>query len=279
MASAVSNCPPAHHFIALYRSILDRKEQAGDALTQVFLNRRQYDKAREVLEQTIAKHGPGNNDHRKKLLNQITGNWGRFEAAETVPAGTKPKLPLVFRNATEHLSNSRAGGHGGGARGHHRLPEEQSHGARLAAHQSLADRQPAHPGSDNPNTSANPPPPGKASSPRAKNTATPAPHLEVPIDKAGAWWITGKMDNGNEFHTLVWIIDSVLVQRSVGGKLQWWVADADSGAPVSEADIDFFGYRMIYHDRKLPLQPPHGSEMARVRTHDRCRWQNPAQTR
>ena len=62
-ASAVSNCPPTHHFIALYRSILDRNARpAGDALVEVFLNRRQYDKAREVLEQTIAKHGPGNND-------------------------------------------------------------------------------------------------------------------------------------------------------------------------------------------------------------------------
>jgi alpha-2-macroglobulin len=92
--------PPSHHHIALYRSILDHPEHAGDALTQVFLNRRQYHKAREVLEQTIAKHGPGHDDHRKKLLAQITGNWGRFEAADTVPAGTQPKLPLVFRNAT-----------------------------------------------------------------------------------------------------------------------------------------------------------------------------------
>ncbi|NQX02462.1 hypothetical protein HQ447_17525, partial [bacterium] len=92
--------PADQHFIALYRSIMDANENAGDALVQVFLNRRQYAKAREVLQQTIAKHGPGTNDRRKKLLAQITGNWGRFEPAETVPAGVKPKLPLVFRNAT-----------------------------------------------------------------------------------------------------------------------------------------------------------------------------------
>src|SRR4029078_9810087 len=31
---------------------------------------------------------------------QITGNWGRFQPVETVAAGTKPVLPLEFRNAT-----------------------------------------------------------------------------------------------------------------------------------------------------------------------------------
>jgi hypothetical protein len=77
--------------------------------------------------------------------------------------------------------------------------------------------------------------------------------IEVPLDQAGAWWITGKMTHGNPFHTLVWIVDSVLVQRDVAGKIQWWVADAASGAPVSETDLQFFGYRIIEHDRKLPL--------------------------
>ena len=92
--------PASQHFIALYRSILDGSAQAGDDLTEVFLNRHQFDKAREVLEKTIAKHGPGHDDSRKQLLKQITGNWGRFDPAATVPAGVKPKLPLVFRNAS-----------------------------------------------------------------------------------------------------------------------------------------------------------------------------------
>ncbi|MCU0749629.1 MAG: hypothetical protein MUF13_08800, partial [Akkermansiaceae bacterium] len=86
--------PASQHFIAIYRSLLDQSEDAGDKLTDIFLNRRQYDKARTVLEQTIAKHGAGDNNSRKDLLRQITGNWGRFGDAETVPAGSKPMLPL-----------------------------------------------------------------------------------------------------------------------------------------------------------------------------------------
>lgn len=241
--------PASHHFIALYRSILDQKEQAGDSLVQVFLNRRQYDKAREVLEQTITKHGAGHDGTRKKLLKQITGNWGRFELAETVAAGSKPKLPLVFRNATNisitaapvdmeavladtfsYLKSN---------------PMELDWG-RINPSQFAARliKQKTHKFIGKPAATWE-----SKLTPREKHRDTRT-DLEVPLDMAGAWWITGKIENGNEFHTLVWIVDSVLVRRDVGGQIQWWVADAESGEPVSQAEIQFFGYRTIYHERK-----------------------------
>ena len=244
--------PPSHHFIALYRSVFNQTQQAGDALVQIFLNRRQYDKAREALEQTIAKHGPGGNDHRKKLLKQITGNWGRFESAKTVSTGTKPKLPLVFRNASK-ISLTAA-------------PVDME--AVLQDTISYLKSNPGNIDSERvePSEIANRLIRTKQSKYLGKTAATweaaLTPHpkhrdthteLEVPLNQAGAWWITGKLADGNEFHTLVWIIDSVLVQRDVAGKLQWWVADAESGAPVAEADLEFFGYRTIHLDRKTPL--------------------------
>lgn len=244
--------PADQHFIALYRSILNEDASAGDALAKVFLNRRQYDKARVVLEQTIAKHGPGHDDSRKKLLKQIIGNWGRFEPSDIVPTGTKPKLPLVFRNAsnvsltaspvdmeavladviTYIKSNPKE-------LNWQRVSPSQIANRLIAAKTSKFVGKPTATWEKN-------------LTPRDKHSDTHI-DLEAPINTAGAWWITGKMTDGNEFHTLVWIIDSVLVQRSVGGKLQWWVADANSGAPVSEADLGFFGYRVEYHDRKIPL--------------------------
>ena len=245
--------PASHHFIALYRSILDEISQAGDDLTQVFLNRRQFDKAREVLEKTIAKHGPGPNDSRKQLLQQITGNWGRFEPAATVPSGVKPKLPLVFRNASritltaspvdmeavlkdtlDYLKSN---------------PDKfdwQRTNPTQIAHRLIEEKSSKFIGKKEATWEA-------SLSPSEKHRDTHT-ELEVPIDKPGAWWITGKIAGGNEFHTLVWIVDSVLVQRSVAGKIQWWVADAASGAPVSDSGIQFFGYRTVYHDRKLPLE-------------------------
>ncbi len=244
--------PAAHHFIALYRSIMNENQHAGDALVQVFLNRRQYDKAREVLEQMIAKHGAGHDDTRKKLLKQITGNWGRFEPATTVPAGVKPKLPLVFRNASnialsaapvdmeavikdtiEYLKSNPG-----------EIDGERANPAWIVGRLQRSKKLEYI---------------GKTAAtweakltPRDKHRDTRT-EVEMPLEKAGAWWITAKMTDGNEFHTLVWIVDSVLVQNDVGGKKQWWVADAATGAPVAGAEIDYFGYRAIYHERKKPL--------------------------
>lgn len=245
--------PASHHHIALYRSILDQREQAGDALTQIFLNRRQYHKASEILEQTIAKHGPGNGDHRKNLLAQIIGNWGRFEATDTVPAGTQPKLPLVFRNATGiSLTVSPVDMEAVLAdtidylKGNPKELDWQRTNPSQIASRLIQEKKSKYIGKPTATWQSKLTPRNLHRDSRTQ--------LDVPVKSAGAWWVTGKIDNGNEFHTLVWIIDSVLVQRSVGGQLQWWVADADSGAPVAEAKIDYFGYRMIHHDRKLPLQ-------------------------
>ena len=244
--------PDSQHFIALYRSILKESPAAGDELTEVFLNRRQYAKARDVLEQTIAQHGPGQDDSRKKLLQQIIGNWGRFEPAETVPAGVKPKLPLVFRNASQITLSA--------------APVDMEAVLNdtldyLKSNPEKFDWQRANPSQiasriiqENSSKFI-----GTTAAtwktqlvPRANHRDTRT-ELEVPLDKPGAWWITGKIDNGNEIHTLVWIVDSVLVERDVAGKIQCWLADAASGAPVAASEIEFFGYRTIDHERKTPL--------------------------
>ena len=243
--------PADQHFIALYRSIMNENENAGDALVQVFLNRRQFDKAREVLEQTIAKHGPASDNQRMKLLKQIIGNWGRFEQSTSVPAGVKPKLPLVFRNATSIKLTA--------------APVDMD--AVLKDTMDLLKSNPSQLDERvNPSWIASRLIAGKAEkyignvltkwefqlTPREKHRDTRA-DIEVPLDKAGAWWISAKIEGGNSFHTLVWIVNSVLVQNDVGGAKQWWMADAATGAPVVDAEIQYFGYRQIDLERKLPL--------------------------
>ena len=244
--------PADQHFIALYRTVLQAAPAAGDELTEVFLNRRQYARAREVLETTIAKHGPGHDDSRQKLLHQITGNWGRFEPTTTVPAGVKPKLPLVFRNASnitlsaapvdieavlkdtiDYLQSNPA-----------KFDWQRPNPSQIAS-RLIQEKQSQFIGK--PTTTWD-----TKLTPRNDHRDTRTA-IEIPLDKPGAWWITGKLTDGNEIHTLVWIVDSVLVQHDVAGKLQWWVADANSGEPIAAADIRFFGYRTIYHERQLPL--------------------------
>ncbi len=244
--------PAAHHFIALYRTILDQSAEAGDELVEVFLNRRQYDRARAVLEQVIAKHGTGDDNERGKLLQQITGDWGRFEPAATVPAGTRPKLPLVFRNASgvsltaapvdidAVLADTIAWLKSNPAQ----LDWQRLNPSQIAS-RLIGENKSKYIGKTSHSWNA-------ALTPRAKHRDTRS-EIEAPIDSAGAWWITAEVANGNRFHSLVWIIDSVLVQRSVGGRLQWWVADAAGGEPVSEANLQYFGYRVEHLQRKVPL--------------------------
>ena len=245
--------PAEHHFIALYRSLLNENPDAGDALTQVFLNRRQRDKARELLEKTLAKHGPSPNKNREKLLKQITGNWGRFEPAATVSSGTEPVLPLVFRNATAiQLSAAPVDMDAviADTIAYLKSQPRELEWERLNPAQ-IAQRLISGKGSKYI---------GKATasweeklSPREKYHDTRA-DLVVPVSKSGAWWITGELQGGNSFHTLVWIVDSVIAQNDVAGAKQWWLADAESGAPVAGAELEFFGYRTVYQQRQQPAQ-------------------------
>ncbi len=246
--------PAEYHFIALYQSVLENKlvgGSAGDALVQVFLNRRQFDKARVVLERTIAMHGPGSNDSRKNLLQQIIGNWGRFEIPATVPARVKPSLPLVFRNAVNIKLTAAPVAMDAVLndtitylKSNPRDLDWQRVNPNSIASQLIARKGSKYLGEVAATWET-------ALTPEEKHRDT-RKDITVPLDKAGAWWITGEIADGNTFHTLVWIVDSVLVQNDVGGKKQWWVADAASGVPVTDGKIEFFGYKMNHLERKNP---------------------------
>ena len=44
---------------------------------------------------------PGNDSYRQKRLDQIVGNWGRFEPGQTQPAGKKAVVDFRFRNGNK----------------------------------------------------------------------------------------------------------------------------------------------------------------------------------
>ncbi len=96
--------PDEFNYIKIYQRITVEPQtgHAGAALeqlAQVFENRRQYPRAAEYWRQAI-KDYPGEikvDDCRKKL-DQIVGNWGRFEPTQSQPAGRAPALNYRFRN-------------------------------------------------------------------------------------------------------------------------------------------------------------------------------------
>src|SRR5262249_4050746 len=76
--------PDEFNWIKVYERVAARGksswgEQARDALAQEYEDRRQYVKAADAWRQAVAEYGPGHDNVRPKRLDQIVGNWGRFE--------------------------------------------------------------------------------------------------------------------------------------------------------------------------------------------------------
>jgi len=246
---------PDQHFIALYRSILADKlvgGEAGDELVQVYLTRRQFDRAETVLRETMSKHGDDDSKSRATLLNQITGAWGRFEDATTPAAGTRPVMKIIFRNAASVKFTAAP------IRIEKLLHDIQSY---LQSNPSEFDSNLGDPGEIGRRLVMGKE--GKASKYLGWVTAKWQQDLKpldrhrdthvsttVPLDQPGAWWVTATFANGNVVHSIVWITDTVLLQHNVQGSPRFFVSDAATGSPVSGTEVEFFGYRMVETQRK-----------------------------
>ncbi|MBT7171555.1 MAG: hypothetical protein HN909_07285, partial [Phycisphaerales bacterium] len=71
--------------------------------------------------------------------------------------------------------------------------------------------------------------------------------VTTPLQKAGAYLVTAKLANGNISKIIVWVADTVLVEKNIEkGKKLYYVADAITGKPIEKANIEFFAYRRHY---------------------------------
>ncbi len=108
-------------------------EQARDLLAQEYEDRRQYVKAAEAWKKAIEEYGAGHDEFRQKRLDQIVGNWGRFEPGADA-AGRQEghrRFPLPQRQEGV-LRGPRHQGRQA-ARRREGLPQEQPRPTRLAA--------------------------------------------------------------------------------------------------------------------------------------------------
>ncbi len=217
-------------------------DRALQRLAEIFANRRQYAKAAACWRESITRYGPGGDDRKRKKLDQITGNWGTFEPLSPQTPDGKPSFDFRFRNGTRVTFEARAVDVPRLLRDIREYlasnPREldwdrlqienlgwrllQSGGSRYigaVAAEWVLDLQPR------------------------KNHFDRRVTVEAPLAKPGAYWLTARMDNGNTSHIVLWVQDSILVQKPTGNGPLLFLADAESGTPVAEAAIDCFGYR------------------------------------
>ncbi len=251
---------PIRVFQKLATGDSSHSEQASYQLVQIFLNRRQYPQAAERLSSHIKRWGDDGNRNKQTLLDSILLPRLNFDPTPSQLAGTKAKLSLLFRNATQINFTAR----------------------NVDIEKILVDTKTYY-------RNFNPQRPdtkfGKLNNEQPPNLSSPgslfdqvklddyvldqvaewnltleprANHwdrrieVETPLTTAGLYLIEGDVratgsDANQKVRTLVWIENTSLVQKpTAGNKWLMSVADAVTGQPVSGANIEMFGYGYDY---------------------------------
>jgi len=240
--------PDEFNFIKVYQEIArepntDYGVQALVQLAQIFENRRQYPKAADYWRKCIEI--PRARDYKDRL-DQIIGNWGRFEPIMTQPAGKGATVEYRFRNGTEvqftaheikvekllddvkaylksrppQLDHNRLNiGNIGYMLVHQN--QEQYVGAEVASWKMELE-------------------------PREKHFDKRVT-VTTPLAKPGAYLVTARMAGGNTSQIVIWLSDTAIAKKPLNGKTLHFVADAVTGRPIPKANVEFFGWR---HERR-----------------------------
>jgi uncharacterized protein YfaS (alpha-2-macroglobulin family) len=253
--------PEEWAFINLWRKLaedaqvpVDDRLGAYHSVASELINRRQFTRAAEALDQAMSvANTPERKDAITSRLKQIRGNLGEFEQDAPQPAGREATVPLVFRNATsikltarrvavaKLLADTEAYLRSEPAQvewdkmqiqplGHRILKDPARYLGKVAAEWE------------------------QALEPRAGHWDKRV-EIKTPLKEAGAWWIEGIFEGGAVTRTLLWIEDTVIVQTRKTNGMQWFVADAVTGAPIEGATVRIFGWSQEWADRKGSTQP------------------------
>jgi len=240
--------PDEHNHVKLFQQVLESIEGPNGPtqrqivvaeLAQLFENRRQYPRAAEYWQQAI-KNGR-NKQAAQDRLEQIVGNWGRFEAVMTQSAGEGATVDFRFRNGkrvefvakkidVRHLLDDVKAyladapdklqwdqvqienlGHRLVTQGQEKYVTEE------VARWSL-DLEPREGHFDKRIT------------------------IATPLQEAGAYLITSKIADGNTTSIVLWLNDTAIVKKPLSEKSLYYVADAVTGKPLVECHVEFFGY-------------------------------------
>jgi uncharacterized protein YfaS (alpha-2-macroglobulin family) len=219
-------------------------EHARDSIAQIYEDRRQYVKAGEAWKRAITEYGNGHDNFRAHRLEQIVGNWGRFEPGQVQPAGKNAVADFRFRNGAKvsfeafPIDLARLlddvkkylTGHTGQldwqkinvADIGYQLVERNKRqylGARAAAWDLALKPRPNH--------------------------VDDRVSVETPLKKPGAYLLTARMARGNLSRIIVWVSDSVIVRKQLDNQVLYYVADAVTGKPLPKADVEFFGWQQV----------------------------------
>ncbi len=236
--------PDEFNFIKLYQQVAD-KPQSGqhrhalEQLAQIFENRRQYPKAADSWRRVIEVSPQ---EHYRQRLEQIIGNWGRFEPAMSQAAGDKAAIEYRFRNGksvqfTAHelkidelLDDVKAY-----IKSRPQQLDWQKLNLENIGYRIVEEDQQKYVGREVASWT-------RELEPREKHFDDRVT-VETPLQKAGAYLLTARMADGNTSRIIVWLNDTAIAKKPLDEKTWYFVADAESGKPIGKANVEFFGWR------------------------------------
>jgi len=255
--------PDEFNFVKIYHQIADeprRRDSYGQRalvqLAQIFENRRQYPRVAGYWQRLIAEYPTADPRARRNWqdrLDQIVGNWGRFEPVMTQPAGRGATVEYRFRNGrqvelTAHEINVP------------KLLDDVK--AYLKSHPTQLDRQKLDVSTigyrlveRNQKEYL-----GRRVAQWRMDLDPRDGHFDkrvtvtTPLQKAGAYLLTAKMNDGNTSHIVLWLADTAIAKKPLDGKTFYYVADAATGKPIPKVNVEFFGWRQERRDgRRLDV--------------------------
>ncbi len=240
--------PEEHNPLKLFQLVLDESpadrttsdwQSAVESLARNFENRRQYKQAANYWRQA-AERG-GNRRHAKNQLQQIEENWGRFEPVMTQPAGLGATVDFRFRNGNrveftahrikmrELLDDVKVYLQASPPR----LEWDQTQIENLG-HRLVSLGQEKYLGEEVARWSLDLDP--------LVNHFDKRITVTTPLQEPGAYLVTSKMVDGNVTNIVLWLSDTAIVKKPLTEKALYYVADAESGRPVANCNVEFFGF-------------------------------------
>jgi len=234
--------------IKIYAKIADdpRTGHGEDALAQlasIFENRRQFDRAAAFLKRSKDVYGDPSGS-KNQQMEQILGAWGQFEPTMTQPAGRGAAVDFRYRNGrrvrfeahevqfAKLLSDVKEYIASRPAQLNWQQIDVNDIGSRLV---TLNQQQYL----------------GRLVARWELELEPPSGHLDkritvtTPLQKAGAYLLTARMDGGNASHIVVCLDDTVIVKKALPEKAYYFIADSRTGQPIPGADLELFGWRML----------------------------------
>lgn len=225
-------------------------------LGRIFQNRRQYPRAAAIYRRLLDEH---QDKRAQESLDQIVGNWGRFESTMSQPAGQGATVDYRFRNGQQIRFEA------------HPIKVEllladlkkylNSNPQRIEYQKINLGRLGHRLVDQNENKYL-----GEQTASWALDVEPRQGHFDkritvtTPLQKAGAYLLTAKMQDGNVNKVIIWLSDTAIIKKPLEGKTYYFVADAVTGQPIPRANVEFFGYR-----QEIANQPKRGRKRGGAR--------------